>query len=80
MFYVHPYLGGKIPIFDEHIFQRGCFNHQPGIVPICSSFSWGIDTSTYIYHLQMGVSGVNGEWIRVVIQMVFPAGSSSQLR
>ena len=28
MFYFHPYLG-KIPNFDEHILQRGWFNHQP---------------------------------------------------
>ena len=27
IFYLHPYLW-KIPHFDEHIFQRGWFNHQ----------------------------------------------------
>ena len=26
--YFHPYLGKKITHFDEHIFQRGWFNHQ----------------------------------------------------
>ena len=26
--YFHPYFGKDEPIFDEHIFQRGWFNHQ----------------------------------------------------
>ena len=77
IFYVHPYLGGKIPIFDEHIFQRSCFNHQ--LVRYCTDLQLIFigNSYIYIYHLQVGA---NGEWIRVVIQIVFTAGSSRQLR
>ena len=28
MCYFHPYIAGEMIQFDEHIFQRGWFNHQ----------------------------------------------------
>ena len=33
-FYFHPYFGETIQ-FDEHIFQRGWFNHQLDILSLC---------------------------------------------
>ena len=47
IFYFYPYLG-KIPILT-HIFQRGWFNHQPGMVYLPTFFAdlYGINVGKY---------------------------------